>query len=71
MHNTGECHNAVAGCVSGQLHSHESGSRMQEAMEVDVCHMKSEDSELFKQHFGSLSTACKVRRNTWAKCILY
>jgi len=46
--------------VTEQLHSHKSGCQIQEAMEDEADHMKSEGSDFFKHYFGSLSTACKV-----------
>lgn len=46
--------------MTEQLHSHKSGCQIQEAMEVEADHMKSEGSDFFKHYFGSLSTTCKV-----------
>lgn len=46
--------------MTEQLHSHKSGCQIQEAMEDEADHMKSEGSDFFKHYFGSLSTACKV-----------
>ncbi|XP_024459033.2 uncharacterized protein LOC7487296 isoform X3 [Populus trichocarpa] len=60
IHSTSKCHKAVAGHVTEQLHSHKSGCQIQEAMEDEADHMKSEGSDFFKHYFGSLSTACKV-----------
>ncbi|KAB5552142.1 hypothetical protein DKX38_009453 [Salix brachista] len=60
IHSTSKCHKAVAGDVAEQLHSHKLGCQIQETMGVEVDHMKSEGSDFFKHHFGSLSTTCKV-----------
>ncbi|KAF9680007.1 hypothetical protein SADUNF_Sadunf06G0075400 [Salix dunnii] len=60
IHSTSKCHKAVAGHVAEQLHSHKLGCQIQETMGIEVDHMKSEGSDFFKHHFGSLSTTCKV-----------
>lgn len=46
--------------MAAQLHSVKTGSEVQADMDVNTCHMKSEDTDLFRQHFGSLSTTHKV-----------
>jgi len=57
---TSECHEAAPCDVAAQLHSVKTGSEVQADMDVNTCHMKSEDTDLFRQHFGSLSTTHKV-----------
>lgn len=60
MHNTSECHEAVTCNESEQLHSVKNGSEMEADTDVIASLIKSEDSNLFRQHFGSLSTTHKV-----------
>lgn len=45
-------------------------NKVQESIDANnICHMKSEDSDLFKQHFSSLSTTHAV--STVACCSAY
>lgn len=60
MHNTSECHEAVSCNVAEQLHLVKNGSEMEADTDVITSQIKSEDSDLFRQHFGSLSTTHKV-----------
>ncbi|KAM3689728.1 hypothetical protein ACB098_09G070500 [Castanea mollissima] len=62
MHNTSECHEAVTCNVSEQLHSVKNGSEMEADTDVITSLINSEDSDLFRQHFGSLSTTHKIER---------
>nr|POE90882.1 mitogen-activated protein kinase-binding protein 1 [Quercus suber] len=62
MHNTSECHEAVTCNVAEQLHSVKNGSEMVADTDVITSQIKSEDSDLFRQHFGSLSTTHKIER---------
>lgn len=59
-HNTSECLEAVARNVAEQSHSVKNGCEMEADTDVITSQMKSEDSDLFRQHFGSLSTTHKV-----------
>ena len=55
-----ECSEEVYGSTADQLHLDKSESDMQEMIKDDLPNMQSEDSDLFKQHFGSLSKTHKV-----------
>ncbi|XP_041026151.1 mitogen-activated protein kinase-binding protein 1 [Juglans microcarpa x Juglans regia] len=59
-HNTTKCHEVVARDVSENLHSIKTGSELQVNMDVKICDAESEESDLFRQHFGSLSTTHKT-----------
>uniref|UniRef100_A0A2N9FAB1 Anaphase-promoting complex subunit 4 WD40 domain-containing protein n=1 Tax=Fagus sylvatica TaxID=28930 RepID=A0A2N9FAB1_FAGSY len=61
-HNTSECLEAVARNVAEQSHSVKNGCEMEADTDVITSQMKSEDSDLFRQHFGSLSTTHKIDR---------
>ncbi|KAK3226204.1 hypothetical protein Dsin_006066 [Dipteronia sinensis] len=57
MQNSSVCNGAVAD-VTEKSHSDE--TEVQENLDVNACHIKPEHSDLFKQHFGSLSAMHKV-----------
>ncbi|XP_037495031.1 mitogen-activated protein kinase-binding protein 1 [Jatropha curcas] len=66
LHNTStcQCHRLVSTHMAEQLSTDKSRSQMRKPIRGDCCHLKSEDNELFKQNFGSLSTSCcKVERS--------
>ncbi|KAK0585024.1 hypothetical protein LWI29_022366 [Acer saccharum] len=59
MQNSSVCNGAVSD-VTEKSHSDE--TEVQENLDVNACHIKSEHSDLFKQHFGSLSATHKVEK---------
>ncbi|KAJ4823364.1 hypothetical protein Tsubulata_027311 [Turnera subulata] len=60
-HHSWKRQNPVA--AHAEEHWNKSGSQMQGSKEVDASHINPEDMDLFKKHFGSLSTTWKVDKN--------
>lgn len=61
----GHLHSDKPGCdvpetmeMAEKLHSYKTGCGIQET--ADICHIKSENNDLFKKHFSSLSSITKV-----------
>lgn len=57
MHKTNVCCEAVPNATE-QLHSDK--TEVEAIMDTDVFQINSESSDLFKEHFGSLSTKDKI-----------
>ncbi|XP_030479012.1 uncharacterized protein LOC115696243 isoform X1 [Cannabis sativa] len=62
LHNLSKCNEAVTGSVpeTEQLHSDKAGGELQTA--IDACPIKSDESDLFKKHYSSLSLSRKIER---------
>ncbi|XP_060673982.1 uncharacterized protein LOC107430725 isoform X3 [Ziziphus jujuba] len=65
----GHLHSDKPGCdvpetmeMAEKLHSYKTGCGIQET--ADICHIKSENNDLFKKHFSSLSSITKDLKNS-------